>query len=307
LGGIAVDPVNGAAPGSNIMAAEWFEGFDPGLGMGTPLGALDGAFDSASEVLAATINVSGWTNGDHIISMRAKDAAGNWGAVAQLTLTVSGNLMNHILLDDFESGNLMNAWNYATADVYNSYSAALDGSKGLRIMVRQGQPSFLVDRTPTSESGYRASFLINAANLDTKGEALGFLTGESAGEDALFGLEFTRGANGGALRAWVLSGGQRSYTDWSSLADGIQQVGISWEANDNATAYLMVNGVPVSAIRGIDTSAYRLETVKLGVRETYSTSLFGSLFIDNFEAYRQLPAAPQFKVFMPSVVSKVTQ
>lgn len=306
LGGIATDPVNGAAPGSNIVAAEWFEGFDPGMGWGTPLLALDGSFDSASEVLAATINVSGWTNGDHVLSMRAKDAAGNWGAVVQVTLTVSGNLMNHVLMDDFESGNLMSAWNYATADVYNSYSAALDGSKGLRIMLRNGQPSFLVDRTPTSEASYRASFLINAASLDTKGDALGFLTGESASEEALFGLEYARNSSGGQLRAWVLSGGQRSYTGWSSLTDGVQKVELVWEASGNANVYLMVNGVSVSAIRGIDTSAYRLETVKLGAREAYSTSLFGSLFFDNFESYRQLPAAPQFKVFMPSVVSKVT-
>lgn len=306
LSGVATDPVNGAVAGSNIVAAEWFEGFDPGLGLGTPLGALDGAFDSASEGLEATINVSGWTNGDHILSLRAKDAAGNWGAAVQVTLTISGNLVNHVLMDDFESGNLMSAWNYATADVYNSYSAALDGSKGLRIMLRDGQPSFLVDRTPTSEASYRASFLINAANLDTKNEAIGFLTGESASEDGLFGLEFIRSETGGALRAWILSGGQRVYTNWNSLTDGIQEVEMTWEASNNASVYLMVNGVPVSVLRGVDTSPYRLDTVKLGATGSYSTSLFGSLFFDNFESYRLLPAAPQFKVFMPSVVSKVT-
>jgi hypothetical protein len=307
LGGVANDPLNGAAPGSNIVAAEWFEGFNPGLGMGTPLSALDGAFDSASEALTATINVSGWTNGDHIISMRAKDAAGNWGAVVQVTLTVSGNLMDHVLMDNFESGDLMSAWNYATADVYNSYSAALDGSKGLRIMLREGQPSFLVDRTPSSEASYKASFLLNAANLDTKGDTLGFFTGESASEDALFGLEYTRGLNGGELRGWVLSGGQRIYTNWSALSDGAQRVELAWESSNSATVYLMINGVPVSILRGVDTSGYRLETVKLGATGTYSSSLFGSLFFDNFESYRLLPAAPQFKVFMPSVVSKVTQ
>ena len=92
----------GSVAGSNIVAAEWFEGFDPGLGIGTPMSAVD-AFDSNAEFVQAVVNVSGWTNGSHTISVRGQDAAGNWGPVVSLNLNVTGNVLNHVLVAGFES------------------------------------------------------------------------------------------------------------------------------------------------------------------------------------------------------------
>ncbi len=67
------DPANGAAPASNLVTAEWFRGVDPGAGFGNVMTALDGAFNSPTEVARATINIGAWTNGPHIISVRGKD------------------------------------------------------------------------------------------------------------------------------------------------------------------------------------------------------------------------------------------
>ncbi len=96
---ITPDPTNGAATvaltatandgETTLAAAEWFTGADPGPGNGTPMTAADGAFDSAAEGLTATIDLTGFTAGAHTISVRALDAAGNWGAVANGTFTVS--------------------------------------------------------------------------------------------------------------------------------------------------------------------------------------------------------------------------
>jgi len=74
---------------SNIVAAEWFRGTDPGVGNGTPMSATDGAFDNPTEAIRATISVSGWSTGLNQISVRARDAAGNWGAVSSAYLWVS--------------------------------------------------------------------------------------------------------------------------------------------------------------------------------------------------------------------------
>ncbi|MBI5566322.1 MAG: multicopper oxidase domain-containing protein [Chloroflexi bacterium] len=78
-----------AADASNIVAAEWFEGGDPGSGNAAPMTATDGSFNSGSEGIQATINVSGWTPGSHTLYLRAKDAAGNWSLVTSVNLTVS--------------------------------------------------------------------------------------------------------------------------------------------------------------------------------------------------------------------------
>ena len=72
-----------------IVGAEWFDGADPGTGKGAAMAATaSGPFGNPSVVVTATLNVAGWTPGTHTLSVRARDAAGNWGAAATTTLTI---------------------------------------------------------------------------------------------------------------------------------------------------------------------------------------------------------------------------
>ena len=70
---------------SNVVAGEWFEGGDPGGGLGTAMSAVDGAFDSLSEQVRASLSLA---SGQHTLWVRARDAAGNWGAATSVTFTV---------------------------------------------------------------------------------------------------------------------------------------------------------------------------------------------------------------------------
>ncbi len=65
---------------SGVAAAEWFEGTDPGAGMGAAMLASDGAFGGLQEGAGATIDVGalGWPAGPRTLWVRARDAAGNW-------------------------------------------------------------------------------------------------------------------------------------------------------------------------------------------------------------------------------------
>ena len=71
---------------SNIAGGEWWIGADPGVGSGTPVSAMDGAFDSAVEGLTATVDIGGLRIGTATMSVRARDAQGNWGPVTTLLL-----------------------------------------------------------------------------------------------------------------------------------------------------------------------------------------------------------------------------
>jgi hypothetical protein len=91
LSATATDPVNGtgptAAPGSNVVAAEWFRGTDPGLGLATAVTVS--APPANPSTLTATISTTTptpWPSGPQVISIRAKDAAGNWGPVTTVTV-----------------------------------------------------------------------------------------------------------------------------------------------------------------------------------------------------------------------------
>jgi hypothetical protein len=66
--------------GSRIMAAEYFIDAPGSNGAGTPMGAVDGAFDAMSESVVASVSAAGWAeNSKHTLYIHGKDAAGNWG------------------------------------------------------------------------------------------------------------------------------------------------------------------------------------------------------------------------------------
>jgi hypothetical protein len=51
--------------------------------------ADDGSYDSPSEGITGAIDVSGWSPGAYVVGVRAKDAAGHWGPVTRLSLSVT--------------------------------------------------------------------------------------------------------------------------------------------------------------------------------------------------------------------------
>ncbi len=97
------NPTNGAASttltaniddtttgGSTIAAAEYFIGADPGVGLATAMAAADATFDTVSENVTASVDVSLLADGPYTISVRGQDSAGNWSAaVDTVALTVS--------------------------------------------------------------------------------------------------------------------------------------------------------------------------------------------------------------------------
>ena len=76
---------------SPIAGAEMFIDTVGATGTGVPLRAVDGSFSDPVEGGYADIpltTVRALSSGNHTISVRAKDAAGNWGALATTTLVV---------------------------------------------------------------------------------------------------------------------------------------------------------------------------------------------------------------------------
>ena len=90
--GASPDPTNGAASvtltatvddaatgGSNIAAAEYFIDAPGAAGTGTAMGAADASFNSVSEAVIASVDVSALAPGSHNLYVRGRDSAGNRG------------------------------------------------------------------------------------------------------------------------------------------------------------------------------------------------------------------------------------
>ncbi|MBN1248083.1 MAG: peptidase M14 [Anaerolineae bacterium] len=66
-----------------IDAAPWTEG------LGTPLDAIDGAFDADREIVSGTLSLAGLSAGRHLVFVRGQDAAGYWGPPTASFITVT--------------------------------------------------------------------------------------------------------------------------------------------------------------------------------------------------------------------------
>jgi carboxypeptidase T len=80
---------NGTEPVQNIAAGEVYVDTPPWAG-GTPvaMSPADGNFNSSIEGATVTLDSTGFADGRHLLYVRGKDAANNWGAVSAAWLTV---------------------------------------------------------------------------------------------------------------------------------------------------------------------------------------------------------------------------
>lgn len=82
---------NGSEAVQAIAAGEYYLNTPPWLpgAVARPLTATDGSFNSPSETLSASIPTAGLPLGQHLVFVRARDAAGNWGAFSAAFLKIS--------------------------------------------------------------------------------------------------------------------------------------------------------------------------------------------------------------------------
>ena len=75
---------------SNVAAAEYY--LDSTASSATPMAAVNAPFDAVTEDVTATISsglLSALSLGDHTLYVRGRDAVGNWGPFATITLTIT--------------------------------------------------------------------------------------------------------------------------------------------------------------------------------------------------------------------------
>jgi thermitase len=75
--------------GSDIAGAEYFIDTIGANGSGTLMSASDGAFDSPTEGVTATIDVSGLSVGDYTLYVHGQDANGYWGGTSSTQLNIT--------------------------------------------------------------------------------------------------------------------------------------------------------------------------------------------------------------------------
>jgi FtsP/CotA-like multicopper oxidase with cupredoxin domain len=278
---------------TDIVMAEWFDGADPGPGNGT---AMAVAFNGTDWDLSAVIDVSLWAPGDHTLSVRARDAAGNWSAAATYVLYVV--MPDGIFADSFE-GNLL-AWSSATGNLTTSPAAVMGndgGTEGLVVTLAGNTPGYVTDLTPAAETTYRARFYLNPnGTLTANNNVVTVLAGRDAADADVVRVEYRRrNAQGGTyeVRGWVQTAGGAVTTNWfvinNNAANAIE---IAWESGAAASFSLYVHGGLQQTLTGLDTSAYTVESALLGPSAGLNNSAAGTMYFDAFVSRRYTVIGP---------------
>ncbi|WP_329060659.1 multicopper oxidase domain-containing protein [Amycolatopsis sp. NBC_01480] len=244
-----------------VTAAEWFDGADPGKGLGHPMTVTATGPKTANAGVVA--GPGGFAVGTHVLSLRARDAAGNWGATVTVTLTVTA-LSNIVFSDGFESGNT-GAWATATGPVAVLPGSALSGTQGLQATGGGAAPAYLTDPTPLNESAYHLQFQFRPDTLATGTGTVNLAAGLSATGQQLFVVQYRKSTGAAQVRLGVRrSTGVVAYTPYLTLGTGVQTIRVDWAAGTSTTHKLTV-GTASQQLTGVNTGTVRLDALWLGL------------------------------------------
>jgi hypothetical protein len=259
--------------------------------LGSAMSAVDGVFDSPSEQVGASLSLA---SGQHTLWVRARDAAGNWGAAVSLTFTVPPPL-DVIFRDGFASGTLA-AWSKANRLTAANLTgqAALHGSDpyGLRVAVAGTMNHFLIDSSPVAEPSYHARFYFDPNAVVTGTANWTLILARSSAGSQLVSLQLSA-ANGATprLRLSMRSNGAIVTTSWVKVTDAPHAIEIAWSATTRA-ASLSVDGVVVVSRSRLGNATQRIEEVRLGLTSGLVGGSAGVLYLDDFVSTRTATIGP---------------
>jgi FtsP/CotA-like multicopper oxidase with cupredoxin domain len=291
---------NADGTGSRVMAAEWYELPDPGLGKGNQF-----AFTPANSVsLSAVIDyvALGWSVGNHTVYLRVKDAASNWSTVSSIVVNVV--YPNNVFADGFESGSF-SAWSATggtVAQIGVTNGAAQAGAYKMQAVVTGGASGYVQDNTPFVDASYHARFYVNPNNLAYTNNGVAntertIFLGLSPTGGNVFTVQIHRTSTGGSfqVRAQVFragGGGGVSTTNWFTIpSNAYTAVEIDWSSATSAAFRFYTGGALRQTFTGINTSAFRLDTVRLGPQGSW-TSVTGTIYFDSFVSTRRTYIGP---------------
>lgn len=279
----ATDP----SPGS-ITLAEWFEGTDPGPGLGNPMSV-------SGTSLTAAIDAGAWVSGIHTLWVRVRDGAGNWSSA--LSATVNIPPPNAIFADGFESGNFA-AWNGGATGTRIGVATAArmtaSGTYGMQAALGNGTaPGYVADNTPALEASYHARFYFNPHGANPGSGQIALFAGLNAANTTLFQVQFRRNGSNYQVRGTVLGASGTTATNWFTIANNAAHpIEIAWQSGTSASFQLYADGALKQTLSQINTSAYRLDTVWLGLSAGLVNTASGTLYFDAFASTRNTVIGP---------------
>jgi subtilisin family serine protease len=241
--------------------------------------------------LALILSVSSPAAGNYTVSVRLRDAIGNWGGTRSATLTVSPPIPPGFS-DGFESGTLPGAWSSrstsSTTRLAVATNAALVGAYGLRA---QGNDTNYVQYNFTRSAPVHDARFAFRPNLNQSSSQVILAAATSSSfSNTVYRIRYR--LIGSTPQVQIQVGTTNTNAVWSNLAGGstTNTIEVLWQAVGSAgsapgTLTLIVNGVRVQSLGTTSTAAPA--SIRLG-----SVSNGSSSIIEYFDAFASTYSEP---------------
>jgi subtilisin family serine protease len=256
------------------------------------MAAVDGTFGGSSEPVTASIAVAGWSAGQHLLQVSARDLAGNRSAASLVTLVVAPS--DGVFADGFETGG-MSHWSrtYGRSRLTVTTSRVPVGSAALRATISGATPSYVEDNTPAAETTYRARFWFDPRGTRTTSSGHDVLAGLNGHNRTVFRVQYRRTSAGvPQVRAVARRRGGETATAWTSMTAGPHAIELGWTATTHGRLQLMIDGVLNRTVTRLANATMRLQLVRLGPSAGLGSRTSGTEIFDGFASSRSTMLRP---------------
>jgi subtilisin family serine protease len=201
-----------------------------------------------------------------------------------------------LFADGFESGNT-SAWSATSGSASVMSGGAQAGSSKLQTPIGSGASGYLQDNTPANEVSYHARFYFNPNGLttgtNTNPAVIDIFDGLNTANATIVQVQYRASSRVGyQVRLGVVRSGGTTFTSWYTIANNTwNAIEIAWQSASSASASLSTGGALRQTLTKLNTSAYMLDTVRLGPQGPLGT-ISGTPFFDSFVSTRTTLIGP---------------
>jgi hypothetical protein len=206
-------------------------------------------------------------------------------------------LPNAIFSDGFESGDFT-AWNGGKSGNRIAFSTVasliVNGNYGMQACLGGGNaPGYVTDTRPDLEKNYHARFYFNPNGSNPRNGVVTIFSGLNALNRTLFQVQFRRASGKYQVRASVLRAGGTIYTKWFVLTDNTaHSIEIAWQSAKAGELQFYTDGMLQQTLKKLNTSAYLLDSVRLGPSVGLIRNAIGNIYFDGFTSTRNTVIGP---------------
>jgi hypothetical protein len=144
---------------------------------------------------------------------------------------------------------------------------------------------YVVSGDPNNETSYHARFYFHPNNVTIGTTPQNIFEGRNSANQNIFRIQLRRSSGQYQIRSIVSRSGGTTATNWYTITNAYHAIEIAWQSAASASFNLYIDGVLRQTLTGLNTSAYLLDSVRLGP-STGLSGVSGTEYFDDFVSTR---------------------